>query len=406
MNSIVGNIREQFPALEKLVNGQKLTYLDSAATTLKPSAVIERITQFYKYETANVHRGAYSLSDQATKHYEDSREAVKNFINAKSTNEIIFTSGTTDAINLVAQSYGRSSLRAGDEIILTEMEHHSNIVPWQLLAKENQLTIRWIPVTDAGELDFQAFQKMLNTKTKLVSITHCSNALGTVNDIKKYIDAAHSVTAKVLIDAAQSVTTQSLDVQKLGCDFLVFSSHKMYGPYGVGILFGKEELLNEMPPWRGGGAMIAEVTTSGSTYLNAPQRFEAGTPNISGVIGLREAIRFIESLGQDKILNHEKLLHNYAVKKLSDIEGIRFIGTSASRFNILSFIIHKIHVSDIAQILDQQGVAIRAGHHCTQPLMKRYDITGTVRASFGVHNNVEDVDRLYSALLKAKEMLT
>lgn len=401
----MNKLRDSFPALRQKVNGAPLVYLDSAATALKPQEVVDVIAEFYAHETANVHRGAHYLSDRATQKFENARQAVCDFLCARNANEIVFTKGTTESINLVAQSWGRRFLRAGDEIILSEMEHHSNIVPWQMLAEDLGMKINYIGVSELGELDYAHYKELLNERTKLVSLTHCSNTLGTFNDIEKFISEAKKFGAKTLVDAAQSVTFHEIDVQRLGCDFLAFSGHKLYGPYGVGVLYGREALLNEMPPYQGGGAMISQVTKDKTTYLNAPQRFEAGTPNISGVIGLGAAIEYVTGLDRAKILKHEKELVQRASDQLKSIKGLRFIGESPTRVNILSFVVNGLHPADIGQILDQQGVAVRVGHHCTQPLMARFGVTGTVRTSFGVYNTVEDVDIFVSALKKAQELL-
>ncbi|OFZ10514.1 MAG: cysteine sulfinate desulfinase [Bdellovibrionales bacterium RBG_16_40_8] len=406
MKSSWGQIRSEFPALEQKVNGQPLVYLDSAATALKPMPVIETLYNFYKFETANVHRGAHYLGDIATEKFEQTRSLVKDLISASSDQEIIFTSGTTDSINLIASTYGRNFLRAGDEIILTEMEHHSNIVPWQLLADEIGLKIKWVSVETSGELNLIEYEKLLNEKTKLVCVAHCSNVLGTVNPVKEIIKMAHAVNAKVLVDAAQSVTFLPINVRDLDCDFLVFSGHKLYGPYGIGVLFGKHELLEIMPPYRGGGAMIAHVTKDKTTFLGAPQRFEAGTPNISGVIGLGAAISYIKNVEHENIYNHSKELLQYSVNKFSELDFIKIVGQSSTRVNILSLDCIGMHPSDVGQILNQQGVATRTGHHCAQVLMSKLGITGTLRVSFAIYNSAEDIDILVSALIKAKEILT
>ena len=363
------------------------------------------MTEFYARETANVHRGAHYLSDRATVKFEEARKTVAQFVGANSPQEIIFTKGTTDSINLVASSWGRRFLNSGDEIILSEMEHHSNIVPWQMIAEERGCKVRFIRVTPEGELDFDHFLTLLNKNTKMLAITHCSNTLGTLNDLARFLREAQRVGVKTLVDAAQSVTFCRLDVQSLGCDFLVFSGHKIYGPYGVGVLFGRQELLAEMPPYQGGGAMIAQVTQEKTTYLAPPQRFEAGTPNISGVIGLGAAIKFTMGLDPKSVTAHEQGLLSRAVRELSNFERFQPVGISKSRVNIFSFLLKGLHPADVGQILDQQGVAVRIGHHCTQPLMRAYGLTGTVRASFGVYNNEEDVDIFVRALKKAQELL-
>ncbi|MCB0341190.1 MAG: cysteine desulfurase [Pseudobdellovibrionaceae bacterium] len=399
----MSQIKEMFPLAVHEVNGQPLVYLDSAATTLKPEVVIDRMEQFYRYQTANVHRGAHFLSDRATEMFEQARSAIASFINANSSSEIVFTRGTTESINLVAQSFGRSQLKPGDEIILTEMEHHSNIVPWQLVAEATGAVIKVIPVDDSGDLVLTEYEKLLSRRTKIVSVVVCSNSLGTVNPVKAIIEKAKTVNATVVLDAAQSISALPTDVQDLDCDFLAFSGHKIFGPYGIGVLYGKEELLNRMPPYQGGGSMIDTVSFKKTTFLQAPTRFEAGTPNISGAIGLGTAIEFVNSIGLGRIKQHEEALLSYATKRVSEIPGLSVIGTSPSKANILSFLIDEIHPADVASLLDQQGVAVRSGHHCCQPLMERFKIRGTLRASFSVYNNASDVDVLVAALKKAKE---
>jgi cysteine desulfurase/selenocysteine lyase len=399
-------IRNQFPALQQTVRGQPLVYLDSAATTLKPKSVIEVLNKFYSFETANVHRGAHFLSDNATEKFEQSRKHIQRFLGAESVDEVIFSKGTTDSINLVAQTFGMQKLNSGDEILLTEMEHHSNIVPWQIVEKVKGIKIKWAPVSETGEIDVNEFKKLLSSKTKLVSLVHCSNAIGTVNPLPELIQLAHAVGARVLVDAAQSITFKKIDVKELDCDFLAFSGHKIYGPYGIGILYAKKSILDELSPYQGGGAMISVVTKQGFVPLQTPQKFESGTPHISGVIGLDAAISFAESLGAKNIEQHEKSLFLYAKSKILEIPGTREIGKSDTRVNIFSFVVDKIHQSDIGQILDQQGIAVRIGHHCAQPLMERYGVTGTIRLSFGVYNSMEDVDILVKSLKKAVEMLT
>lgn len=400
------NRREDFPALDQKFNGFPFVYLDTAATSLKPRQVLDTVDHFNRFESANIHRGAYSLSNAATEKFEKSRAAVQKFINAKNKSEIIFTKGTTDSINFVAQTYCENNLSVGDEIILTEMEHHSNIVPWQILAKKNKLKINWIPVTNEGELDLVSYKSLLSPRTKFVSIVHCSNALGTVNPIKEIISLAHKCGAKVLVDAAQSVTFMPIDVQALDCDFLAFSAHKLYGMFGVGVLYGKLSILENLNPLQGGGSMISSVTKEDVSFLDSPHKFEAGTPNVSGVIALHSALEYVEKIGLENIHRHESELAQYALQELAKIDGLRFIGQSASRVNIVSFIIKDIHSSDIGQILDQQGIAVRAGHHCAQPLMNRFALPGTVRVSFGVHNTGEDVDILLNALKKVVELLS
>jgi cysteine desulfurase / selenocysteine lyase len=402
---MIKDIRSEFTALDQKVNGKPLVYLDSAATSLKPKTVVDALTNFYKYETANVHRGAHYLADKATQKFEGARETVRQFINAKSVNEIVFTKGTTESLNLVASTYARKNLNAGDEILLSEMEHHSNIVPWQMIAEERGATVVFTNVTDAGEIDFEDFQKKLNKRTKIVSLTLCSNALGTVVPIEQFVRAAKDAGATTVVDAAQAVSFNAIDVTKIECDFLVFSAHKIYGPYGVGVLYGREEILNAMPPYQGGGAMISEVTKAKTTFLKSPQRFEAGTPNISGVIGLGVAINFLQGIGLDKVREHERSILRFALDEMKGLNFARVIGTTDTRVNLFSFVFNDAHPLDVGQILDQQGVAVRVGHHCAQPLMKRFEIGGTVRASFGIYNNFEDVEHLVKALKKAQELL-
>lgn len=400
----VKKVREDFPILKRKVRGgQNLVYLDSAASALKPNSVIERMDYYYRNETSNVHRGAHFLSEQGTIAYEEARSQVAEFIGAKTSSEIIFTRGTTESINLVAQSFGRSVLKAGDEIILTELEHHSNIVPWQIVAKEKNCTIRVVPISDNGDLDYEAFLKLLNEKTKIVALTWCSNALGIANPIQKYIESAHRVGARVLVDAAQAVSNRVTDVQALDCDFLVFSGHKIFGPYGIGVLYGKMELLELMPPYQGGGSMIAEVRWEETTWAEVPHKFEAGTPAIPEAIGLAAALQYVKTLDLKKIAAHEDLLLNFATKEISEIPGIEIHGLSENKCAIVSFSADWAHASDIGSLLDQQGIAVRAGHHCCQPLMRRLGVPATVRASFSIYNTLEEVAFLRNGLLKAKE---
>ncbi len=403
--------RNEFLALvnnKTTIDSQKppLVYLDSAATTLKPRTVVDAVSHFYSYEAANIHRGAHTLGDEATQKFETTRSQVARFINAKSADEIVFTKGTTESINLVVQSWGRRFLRAGDAIILSEMEHHANIVPWQMLKDELGFEIRYIPVTEAGELDFTAYEKLLDEKVKIVSVVFASNSLGTINDIRKIIARAKSAGAMTLVDAAQAMTVEEIDVQKLSCDFLVFSAHKLYGPFGVGVLYGRSEVLSQMPPYQGGGAMISRVTKEKTTFLPPPQRFEAGTPNISGVIGFHSALEFVREISINALREHEQTLTKRLLEKLSDLSFVRVVGESPSRVNIVSLIVKGAHPSDIGQLLNQQGVAVRTGHHCNQPLMDRFGIPGTIRVSFGVYNTEDDVDIFIDALKKARELLS
>ena len=403
--SQLSNLRSQFPALQQKVNNHPLVYLDSAATSLKPKAVIDRISRFYSYETANVHRGAHYLSDRTTVEYESVRQRVQRLLNAKSTEEIIFTSGTTASINLVARAYAEQNLKVGDEILLTEMEHHSNIVPWQMVAEKTGAIIQWTRVRADGELDMLDFKNKLSEKTKIVSLTHASNTLGTVNNIQSITSQAHAVGAVVVIDAAQSMTFEKIDVQNLNCDFLAFSAHKMYGPYGLGVLYGKKQHLDKMQPVNGGGAMIDRVTKAKTTYHVSPYKFEPGTPNISSVVGFGAALDFIEEIGQPQIKKHETELLDRTVQLLSQIPRMQMIGASPSRVNVVSFVIEGQHASDIGHLLDQQGIAVRTGHHCNQVLMDQFGLTGTVRVSFGVHNSLEDIEVFYKAIAKVEGML-
>jgi len=402
----INKVRADFPVIGRQVRSCQLVYLDSAASALKPRQVIDRLSRYYQSETANVHRAAHYLAEQGTIAYEDARAAVREFVNAEHSHEIVFTRGSTEAINLVAQSYGRKFFKPGDEILLSELEHHSNIVPWQLIAEEKGCTIKVIPITVGGELDFVRFTELLSSRTKMVAITSCSNVLGTIPDVEKFVEAAHRAGAKVLIDGAQGVAQMKTDVRKLGCDFLVFSGHKIFGPYGIGALYGKAELLEAMPPYQGGGSMISEVTWERSSWAAVPHKFEAGTPSIGDALGLAVALRYVANLGWDAIHKHEHELLDYARGELSAIPGLTFYGNARRRAAILSFNIEGAHASDLGALVDQQGVAIRAGHHCCQPLMRRLGVPATARASFSIYNNRQDVDALQAALLKAKEILS
>ncbi|MBR9998339.1 MAG: cysteine desulfurase [Cyclobacteriaceae bacterium] len=393
-------IRKQFPLLDQQVNGNPLIYFDNAATTQKPVQVIDAIDGYYRGYNANIHRGIHTLAEKATDAFEQTRSVVRSFMNASSMEEVIFTYGTTDSINLVAQSFGRKFLEAGDEVIISEMEHHSNIVPWQMVCAERGARLKIIPVNDAGELIMDHFDQLLSPRTKLVSIVHVSNSLGTINPVAEIIRKAHLAGARVLIDGAQAAAHLPLDVQELDCDFYAFSSHKMFGPTGVGILYGKKDILNEMPPYRGGGEMIREVTFEKTTYNDLPFKFEAGTPNIADVIGFRTALEFILEISKPLILQHERALLAHAHERLSKIEGLRIIGTAREKLGVVSFIIEDLHAFDIGMLLDAAGIAIRTGHHCTQPLMKRFGIEGTARISFSVYNTFEEIDFLTERLLK------
>lgn len=398
--------RMDFPLLTARVRGKHLVYLDSAATTLKPWSVIEKVGHFLTYQTANVHRGAHFLSDQATAEFEASRKKISEFIGATTQDEIIFTRGTTESANLVAQTWARKNLKAGDVILLTEMEHHSNIVPWQLIAEAVGAKIRAIPVTPIGELDLEAAENLMRENVKLLAVCHISNALGTVNDIAKLTSMAHAAGALIFVDGAQAVANRAVNVRELDVDFYAFSGHKIFAPYGIGVLYGKKSILDQLPPYQGGGSMISEVSFEGTTYHDVPHRFEAGTPNIEGVLGLHVAIEYVEKLGWKSIAEHESSLLEDATARVREIPGIRLIGESQNKIAILSFVMEGTHPSDVGQILDQENVAVRSGHHCCQPLMKKFGVPGTVRASFSVYNSVGDIDQLIKGLVKAKELLT
>src|SRR5690625_1016839 len=398
------NRSADFPVLQRPIRGKRLVYLDNGATTQKPSCVIQAESDFYSQSNANIHRGVHVLSQVATDMYDQARDGVRQFINAARSEEIVFTSGTTQAINLVAYSWGRENLREGDEILLTGMEHHSNIVPWQLIAQQTGAIIKVAPVTDAGELDMDALRALIGPRTRLVGVVHVSNALGTINPVDEIIALAHDVGAKVLVDGAQAVAHAPVDVQALGCDFYVFSGHKLYGPTGTGVLYARYELLDAMPPWLGGGDMIHTVSFEESTYAPVPQKFEAGTPNIAGVIGLHAAIRYVQDVGLDAIAAHEAALLDYATDGLRDLPGVRIIGEARAKAGILSFVVQGIHPHDLGTILDNEGVAIRAGHHCAMPLMTRFGLPGTARASFALYNSVDDIDALVKGLRRAQEL--
>ena len=397
-------IRRDFPILDQEVHGKPLVYLDNAATTQKPLSVITSLDDYYRHYNSNIHRGVHTLSERATAAYEESRKKIKNFINAASTKEIIFVRGATEAINLAAQSYGRSNLKAGDEIIISEMEHHSNIVPWQLLCEQTGAVLKIIPINDDGELIMEEYEKLLNKKTKIVSIVEISNALGTINPVKKIIDLAHEYDAVVLVDGAQAVAHTPVDVQELDCDFYAFSGHKIFSPTGTGVLYGKQELLEQMPPYQGGGDMIKMVTMEKTLYNDLPYKFEAGTPHIAGVIGMGIAIDYVTKTGLDNISAWEADLIQYAQAEAAKIEGLRVIGTAREKTGILSFTLGKIHPHDIGTILDHEGIAIRAGHHCAMPVMEHFRIPATARASFAFYNTREEVDRLIQGINKCLEI--
>jgi len=393
-------IREDFPILRQMVHGKPLVYLDNAATTQKPQRVIDAINRYYSAQNSNIHRGVYYLSEIATEAYETSRKAVSQFINTKSPNEIVFVRGATEAINLVASSFGKANVQPGDEIIISHMEHHSNIVPWQILCEERGATLRIIPINDRGELILEEYKKLLSEKTKLVSVVYVSNSLGTINPVKKIIELAHQCNIPVLLDAAQAVQHLQVDVQELDCDFLVFSGHKIYGPTGIGILYAKEEILQEMPPYQGGGDMINSVTFENTTFKKAPHKFEAGTPNIAGAIGLSAALDYLQNVGLENIIPHETDLVNYASQALSSIRELKLIGTAKNKASVVSFVIDEIHPHDIGTILDREGIAIRTGHHCTQPVMQRFGVPATSRASFALYNTRDEIDALVSGIHK------
>ena len=401
----VAAIREQFPILHQEVHGKPLVYLDNGATTQKPQVVIDTIDHYYKVDNSNVHRGAHTLADRATINFENARQSVQAFINAQHSEEIIWTRGTTESINLVAQSFGAAFINSGDEIIVSAMEHHANIVPWQMLCERTGAQLKVIPVSEKGELDMQAFAELLSPKVKLVSVVHVSNALGTVNPVETIIKQAHEVGAKVLIDGAQSVAHFKVDVQALDADFYAFSAHKVFGPTGVGCLYGKKELLDQMPPVQGGGEMIEKVSFNGTTYQGLPFKFESGTPNIAGVIGFGAAVEFVMSQDRDALQAYEDELLHYAHEKAAACEGLRVIGTADKKAGVLSFLLDGAHPADVGTLLDQQGVAVRTGHHCAMPIMDQFQIPGTARASFSIYNTKEDVDALFAAIEKVKMFL-
>lgn len=400
----IHHIRAQFPALHQEVNGHPLIYFDNAATSQKPKMVIDAIANYYNKENSNIHRGVHYLSQKATDKYELSREAIRRFINADSTEEIIITRGTTESINLVASCLSRWWFKEGDEIIISAIEHHSNIVPWQMACEQTGAVLKVIPVLDSGELDMNAYRELLTEKTKFVTVNHISNALGTVNPIDEIISLAHEKGALVLIDGAQATPHMKVDVQAINADFYCFSAHKMYGPTGVGILHGKKEILEQMPPYHGGGEMIKEVKFEGTTYNDLPFKFEAGTPNIVGGIGIEASIRFIEDIGIDNIAKQEAELLSYATQRLKEIGGIRFIGEAKDKAGVVSFIIEGVHPYDAGTILDKLGIAIRTGHHCAQPVMDRYCIPGTMRASFAVYNTKEEIDTFIEGVQRVKQL--
>jgi cysteine desulfurase/selenocysteine lyase len=400
----VESIREDFPILKQLVRGKPLVYLDNAATSQKPAAVIDAMTRYYSADNSNIHRGVHLLSERATKEYEEARVKVQGFINAAQAREIIFVRGTTEAINLVANSYGRANVKPGDEILITAMEHHSNIVPWQLLCEETGARLRVAPINDDGELILEEFEKLLNERTKLVSMAHISNALGTINPVRGIVEIAHNHNVPVMIDGAQAAPHTSIDVQELDCDFYAFSGHKVYGPTGIGVLYGKANLLDAMPPYQGGGDMIASVTFEKTTYNALPYKFEAGTPNIAGTIGLGAAIDYVNQLGLERIARYEEELLAYGTKALSPISGLRLIGTAREKAGVLSFVLEGIHPHDVGTILDREGIAIRTGHHCAMPLMDRFGVPATARASLAFYNTRQEIDALVAGINKVREV--
>jgi cysteine desulfurase / selenocysteine lyase len=400
MSIDVTSLRDDFPILSSLVGKKPLVYLDNAATTQKPQVVIDAIDEYYKSTNANIHRGVHYLAEKATDAYEESRRVVARFLKARSENEIIFVRGATEGINLIAHSFGKRYISEGDVIIISTMEHHANIVPWQLLCESTGAILKVIPVSDVGELDMDAFESLLSEKTKLVSVVHASNSLGTINPVKRIVDKAHAVGAKVVLDGAQAVGHFPVDMEALDCDFYVFSGHKLFGPTGIGVVYGKYDLLDSLPPYQGGGDMISKVTFEKTTYKEPPGRFEAGTPHISGAIGMAAGIRYLEGLDREALLNHEHDLLEYGTELLSQMNGVTLLGTAKNKVSVISFTVEGSHPHDVATILDADGVAIRAGHHCTQPLLQRFGVPATARASFAFYNTREEIDKLVESLKK------
>lgn len=400
----IATCRDDFPALHQEVNGNTLVYLDSAASAQQPTTVIDAVARYQREDHANVHRGVHTLSHRATELYEGARDKLRDFVNASSRTEIVLTSGTTESINLVAQSYCRPLLQPGDQILITWLEHHSNIVPWQLVCEQTGAELIVAPVNDRGEVERDQLRDLMTERVKLLGIGHVSNALGTINPLSEIIAEAKNLGITVLVDGAQGVPHMTVDVQALGCDFYAFSGHKMYGPTGTGVLWGREALLEEMPPYKGGGDMILEVSFDHTVFNELPYKFEAGTPNIAGTIGFGAAVDYLQSVGLENIHEHEKSLHDYMVHKLVDVDGIRLIGTAADQASVQSFLLNDIHPHDLGTILDHQGVAVRTGHHCAMPVMQRFGLPGTTRASLGLYNSSDDIDRLISALEKARQV--
>jgi cysteine desulfurase / selenocysteine lyase len=401
----VEKIREEFPILSQQINGKPLVYLDNAATTQKPNTVIQALVNYYSNYNANIHRGIHTLAERATNEFEGTRKLVREFINAKETEEIIFTKGTTEGINLVAGSYGRANLKNGDEVIISSIEHHSNIVPWQLLCQEKEAVLKVIPFDEDGNLDLDAYERMLSPKTKIVAFGHASNSLGTINPVSKMVRLAHQAGAVTVIDGAQSAPHLDIDVMLLDADFYCFSGHKMYGPTGCGVVYGKRELLEAMPPYQGGGEMVDDVTFGKTTYNEIPYKFEAGTPNIADVSALKQAINFINDLGKENIARHEQELLRYATEKLKDVDGLRVIGNAPEKVSLVSFVVEGLHHFDIGMMLDARGIAVRTGRHCTQPIMDKLEIEGTVRTSFAVYNTKKEIDQLVEGLHRITKMM-
>ena len=399
-------IRSEFPVLQRMVKGKPLVYFDNAATTQKPKVVIDALTDYYSGYNANIHRGIHTLAEEATAAFEGTRDGIKQFINAESREQVIFTSGTTEGINLVAQTWGRQNINAGDEIIISNMEHHSNIVPWFILCQEKKAVLKVIPINDEGEIELGAFENLLSERTRLVSLVHVSNALGTINPVKQVIRKAHEAGAVVLIDGAQSTVHLDIDVQDMDCDFFVFSSHKLYGPTGIGALYGKKHLLENMPVYQGGGEMIREVSFQKITWNDLPYKFEAGTPNIADTIAFNAAMTFTKNIGKDKIRKHENELLAYATEQLEQIKGLRIIGSAKHKISVISFVIDGIHPQDIGILLDNKAIAVRTGHHCAQPLMDRLCIRGTTRASFAMYNTIGEIDSMIEGLHRSIKMLS
>lgn len=402
----ISNRRADFPALQQQINDHPLVYLDSAASSQQPAIVIDTVADYQRHDHANVHRGVHTLSHRATEAYEGTRDDIASFINANNRHEVIFTSGTTESINLVAQSFCRPMLGAGDKILLTQLEHHSNIVPWQLVCEQTAAELLIVPIDNSGTIDTDELRQLLQSGVKMLAIAHVSNALGSIAPVKTIVEQAHSLGIPVLLDGAQAMPHMSVDVQDIGCDFYAFSGHKMFGPTGTGVLYGRESLLEAMPPYQGGGDMILEVRFDKTVYNDLPYKFEAGTPNISGMIGLGAAVRYLQAIGMENVAAHEKRLLDYMTSQLAAVEGLRLIGTADNKASVQSFLLDDIHPHDLGTILDHQGVAIRTGHHCAMPVMEYFGIPGTARASLGLYNNEDDIDRLVAALAKAKTLFS